>query len=248
MERAYSHQGHGPRADQKGRIQIREVRLPARSHLRSAAGPYKSLHSGRSERRRFIRQPDIAEPVVVRPTWAADSVRSRRPAGRIFIRQTAESVTLSGTRDGLIERSDCSTDFDSFGLISGVAFRMTSPRLTVVPMRRFILMVAVLVAGCPAYAQDPVSTDGTKYKVIFENARVRVLEYRDLPGDKTNQHAHRAFVLYEMATFKRNIMLPNGKTIMREFNAGDILCSEMQTHVGENVGTTPTHVIMMELK
>jgi hypothetical protein len=158
------------------------------------------------------------------------------------------SSTLSGTRDGLIERSDCSTDFDSFELISGVAFRMTSPRLTVVPMRRFILMVAVLVAGCPAYAQDPVSTDGTKYKVIFENARVRVLEYRDLPGDKTNQHAHPAFVLYAMAPFKRKIMLPNGKTIMREFNAGDILWSEMQTHVGENVGTTPTHVIMMELK
>ena len=192
-------------------------------------------------------------PTLPNPSWCGPPGRPTLSAHggqpvEFFIRQTAESVTLSGTRDGLIERSDCSADFDSFGLISGVAFRMTSPRLTVVPMRRFILMVAVLVAGCPAYAQDPVSTDGTKYKVIFENARVRVLEYRDLPGDKTNQHAHPAFVLYAMAPFKRKIMLPNGKTIMREFNAGDILWSEMQTHVGENVGTTPTHVIMMELK
>ena len=40
MERAHSHQGHGPRACQRGRIQISEFCLPARSHLRSAAGPY----------------------------------------------------------------------------------------------------------------------------------------------------------------------------------------------------------------
>ena len=40
MERAYSHQGHGPRADRTGRIHISDFRYPARSHLRNAAGPY----------------------------------------------------------------------------------------------------------------------------------------------------------------------------------------------------------------
>jgi hypothetical protein len=29
---------------------------------------------------------------------------------------------------------------------------------------------------------DPTTTDPDKYKVIFENERVRVLEYRDTPG------------------------------------------------------------------
>jgi beta-alanine degradation protein BauB len=140
------------------------------------------------------------------------------------------------------------TKLDSFSLISGVAFSTTSPILMVVPMLRSVLLVALLVAGVPAYAQDPVSTDGTKYKVIFENARVRVLEYRDLPGDKTKQHAHPAFILYAMVPFKRKIMLPNGKTIMRDFKAGDVLWSEPQIHVGENVGGTPTHVIMVEMK
>jgi hypothetical protein len=38
--RAYSHQGHGPRADQTGRIHISDFRYPANSFLQTAAGPY----------------------------------------------------------------------------------------------------------------------------------------------------------------------------------------------------------------
>jgi len=34
---------------------------------------------------------------------------------------------------------------------------------------------------------DPTCTDPDKYRVIFENDRVRVLEYSDLPGDKTGR-------------------------------------------------------------
>lgn len=34
----------------------------------------------------------------------------------------------------------------------------------------------------------PVRTDPDKYRVTFENDRV--LEYRDLPGDKTHPHRH----------------------------------------------------------
>ena len=40
MARAYSHQGHGPRADQTGRIDISDFRYPAHFLLRTAAGQY----------------------------------------------------------------------------------------------------------------------------------------------------------------------------------------------------------------
>ena len=40
MARAYSHHGHGPQADQTGRIHISDFRYPAKSRLRPAAGPY----------------------------------------------------------------------------------------------------------------------------------------------------------------------------------------------------------------
>lgn len=33
---------------------------------------------------------------------------------------------------------------------------------------------------------DPTITDPDKYRVVFENERVRVLEYRDEPGQRTS--------------------------------------------------------------
>ena len=52
-----------------------------------------------------------------------------------------------------------------------------------------------LLGPVAASAQDPALTDGDKYRVVLENPQVRVLEYRDRPGDKTHMHAHPAFVL-----------------------------------------------------
>lgn len=111
-------------------------------------------------------------------------------------------------------------------------------------------MSFVLLCACPlqAIAEDPVTTDGDKYRVLIDNDQVRVLEYRDLPGQKTHEHHHPAFTLYAVGPFKRKITLPGGKEIMREFKAGDVIYSPAQTHVGENVGDTPTHAIMVELK
>jgi hypothetical protein len=115
-------------------------------------------------------------------------------------------------------------------------------------MLRLAAFIVLFVFCSAAYAQDPVQTDGDKYKILLENDRVRVLEYQDKPGDKTNMHKHPAFVLYAVSSFKRKISLPNGKTIMREFKGGDVLWSPEQAHIGENVGDTPTHVLMVELK
>ena len=115
-------------------------------------------------------------------------------------------------------------------------------------MLQRVSLVTLLLLSFASMAQDPVVTDGDKYKVLLENARIRVLEYRDRPGEKTRQHHHPAFVLYAQVPFKREITLPNGKVIMREFKAGDVLYSDGQTHLGENSGETPTHVIMVEIK
>lgn len=112
----------------------------------------------------------------------------------------------------------------------------------------FLVSLGVAAACTSARAADPVQTDGDKYKVRFENDRVRVLEYRDLPGQKTKQHYHPRFVLFALSPFKRTITLPDGKVLTREFKAGDMLQSEGQTHIGENIGDTPTHVIMIEMK
>jgi beta-alanine degradation protein BauB len=109
--------------------------------------------------------------------------------------------------------------------------------------------VAGMVAlGTVAHAHDPVHTDGDKYKVKIEYARVRVLEYKDRPGEKTHQHSHPAFVLVALSPFKRKVTLPDGKAMIREFKAGDVFWSDEQTHIGENIGELPTHVLMIEMK
>jgi hypothetical protein len=55
-------------------------------------------------------------------------------------------------------------------------------------------------------------------------------------------------VLYALAPFKRRLHLPDGKVVAREFKAGDVMWSPAQTHIGENIGTTPTHVLIVETK
>ena len=115
-------------------------------------------------------------------------------------------------------------------------------------MIRLTVLVSVLFVSSLAAAQDPVQTDGDKYKLIFENDCVRVLDYRDNPGDRTNQHRHPAFVLYALAGFKRSITLPDGKVLQRQFKEGDVMWSDAQTHIGANTGDTPTHVILVEMK
>jgi beta-alanine degradation protein BauB len=115
-------------------------------------------------------------------------------------------------------------------------------------MLRTSIITALAALATSALAQDAVQTDGDKYKVILENACVRVLDYQDAAGEKTHQHTHPAFVLYALGPFKRTLTLPGGKVITREFKAGDVMYSEAQTHVGENIGQTPTHVVIVELK
>ena len=115
-------------------------------------------------------------------------------------------------------------------------------------MTKLMSIIVLLASATSVLAQDPADSDGDKYKIKFENDRVRVLEYRDQPGEKTHIHQHPNFVLYALAPFKRRITLPDGKVLMREFKAGDIMWSDAQMHIGENIGDTPTHIIMVEIK
>ena len=107
----------------------------------------------------------------------------------------------------------------------------------------FLLSVSFTCLG-----QNPTKTDGDKYKTIFENSCVRVLDYTDQPGQETHQHRHPAFVLYALQPFERVIHLPGGKAINRKFKAGDVIWSPAQTHIGENTGKTATHAVIVESK
>jgi quercetin dioxygenase-like cupin family protein len=114
-------------------------------------------------------------------------------------------------------------------------------------LRVLVFLCSIMVVSV-AMAQDPIVTDGDKYKVLLENDKVRVLSYLDHPGDKTSMHHHPNFVLYAITPFKRTLTLGSGEIITREFKAGDVLWSPAQSHIGENIGSTDTNVAIVELK
>jgi quercetin dioxygenase-like cupin family protein len=96
--------------------------------------------------------------------------------------------------------------------------------------------------------RDPVVTDSDKYKVVLENERVRVLEYRDSPGQRTSPHHHPDFVLCALSAFKRKFVLSDGREAVREVRPGEVAWGKAHSHIGENAGSTDTHVLIVELK
>lgn len=94
---------------------------------------------------------------------------------------------------------------------------------------------------------DPVATNPDHYRPIFENEHVRVLEYTDEPGDVTTPHDHPASVLYTVTAFRRRLV--SGDTVRDvDLAAGQALWLAAQRHHGENIGTTPTHAVLVEFK
>lgn len=98
-----------------------------------------------------------------------------------------------------------------------------------------------------SHVDDPVVTDPQLYKTIFENDQVRVLEYRDRPGDSTHQHRHPDSVMITLSSFRRRIQA-NGQEVEVELAAAQARWMGAQSHIGSNIGTTETHSIFVELK
>ena len=96
-------------------------------------------------------------------------------------------------------------------------------------------------------SMDPVATNPDHYQVVFENDRVRVLEYHDQPGAVTTPHQHPDSVMYTLSSFRRRLVSGDASNEV-ELPAGRAGWLPAQEHHGENIGDTPTHVIFVELK
>ena len=94
---------------------------------------------------------------------------------------------------------------------------------------------------------DPTQSDPDKYSVVFENDRVRVLEYRDRPGERTSPHRHPDSVMYTLSSFERRLIHGDQQRDVR-LEAGQVNWLAAQEHSGENIGATDTHVLFVELK
>ncbi len=102
--------------------------------------------------------------------------------------------------------------------------------------------------GAAVASLDPVETNPGLYKVVFENERVRVLEYLDGPGDRTTPHVHPDSVMYTLTGFQRRLYAADGASRDVHMPAGFTGWLPAQQHAGHNIGDSDTHVIFVELK
>jgi quercetin dioxygenase-like cupin family protein len=73
-----------------------------------------------------------------------------------------------------------------------------------------------------------------------------VLEYRDVPGQRTRPHEHPGSVMYTLPGFRRRLHAGGGTRDV--VMPGEVHWLPAQVHAGENIGTIATHVPFAELK
>lgn len=110
------------------------------------------------------------------------------------------------------------------------------------------LFAMFMVLVPKAEAQDPVQVSPDKYTVVFENEHVRLLEYRDDPGDSSVMHEHPDHLVYSMSSWEREFSQPDGTTKKAQAKAGDAFWAPVGKHSGKNIGSTSTHALIFELK
>jgi quercetin dioxygenase-like cupin family protein len=120
--------------------------------------------------------------------------------------------------------------------------------VTVVMSAVLTLLAAGWFAPRNAVAQDAVTVAPKIYSVVFENDRVRVLDYHAKPGQKAAMHSHPALISYALTAAKVKFTSPDGKSQDQALKTGQVLWRDAETHATENIGKTPAHVLVIELK
>ena len=115
------------------------------------------------------------------------------------------------------------------------------------------ILVALLslsrAAGAePAAALDPLASYPDNYRVIFENDRVRVLDFRLAKAAREQSHGHPEHVAVFLEDFRIRFTLPDGSTALREARPHQVVWSDAVVHASENIGASDAHGILVELK
>ena len=117
-----------------------------------------------------------------------------------------------------------------------------------------VLLVVLNAAGAcsPAPAPPPAALDrvgavpGTK--VLMENQCVRVQYHDAAVGETIPMHTHPAYVVYTLQAFRARIRLADGTQRISDRKAGEAYWNEPITHSVENLGNTPIHNLIVEMK
>jgi hypothetical protein len=117
--------------------------------------------------------------------------------------------------------------------------------------REVLAMLAALGVARDSLAQDAVTSDPRSFRVVLENERVRVLEYRSRPGLGVcgqGMHYHPERVTVSLTGGKVRFTNADGRSGVLEIPPGHVVFAPAVTHSTENIGGAGTRTYMIELK
>jgi hypothetical protein len=108
--------------------------------------------------------------------------------------------------------------------------------------------VCILSWSSSALAQDPLKVDPSHYKVILENASVRVLKIDYPAGAKSVMYQHPDAIVVPLGPAKVQFNMPDGKSQTQELAADSANYMPGGTHNPTNIGSTAVNAILVEFK
>ena len=116
-------------------------------------------------------------------------------------------------------------------------------------MKTLISIVCfTVISWATAAAQDPVKVAPGNYKVLLNNAHVRVLDFTLKPGQKIPMAARPNRVVYSITAGTAMLTGSNGKTTTMTRKAGEAWWRGAESLSVENTGKTEIHNLIVELK
>jgi quercetin dioxygenase-like cupin family protein len=130
---------------------------------------------------------------------------------------------------------------------------MTETPKTRLSRREILTMLAAVgvTGSLPAPAQDAAKINPRSYKVLFENSRVRVLEYLGKPGLGVcgqGRHYHPEHLTIAASGGKMKIAGEDGKVQVHDVPPGSVFFAPAEVHEIENIGGRNVHAYLIEFK
>jgi quercetin dioxygenase-like cupin family protein len=95
---------------------------------------------------------------------------------------------------------------------------------------------------------DAIKVAPDVYHVVFENAKIRVLQAKLKRGQKSAMHKHPSNFVFVLQSGQVAFTSPDGKTQKVRMKEGDVMWFDEQEHASQNVGTKTARVLIVEIK
>ena len=117
--------------------------------------------------------------------------------------------------------------------------------------RQVLAMLAAFGVTRDVLAQDAVTVAPRSFRVVLDNDRVRVLEFKSRPGFGVcgeGMHSHPDHVTVSLTEAKLKVTTGNGKVTFEDIPPGTVFYAPAEIHSAEIIGSLGTRSYIIELK